>query len=72
MKLEEDIGPDRRIEIETDDEENEAEIACQNEEGDTESDVESPSRDNSNACIDCHSPSWPQSYRYIVPIFFIF
>ncbi|KAL2502837.1 Transmembrane amino acid transporter family protein [Forsythia ovata] len=63
MKLEEDFGPDRRIEIETDDEENEAERACQNDEDDTESDVESSSRDHSNSCIDCHSPSWPQTYR---------
>ncbi|CAI9783267.1 unnamed protein product [Fraxinus pennsylvanica] len=69
MKLEEDIWPDRRIEIETDDEENEAEIACQNGEDDTGSDVESPSRDHSNPCIDCPSPSWPQSYRKSLDMF---
>ncbi|XP_059669797.1 amino acid transporter AVT1D-like [Cornus florida] len=61
MKLDEEYGLDRRIGFETDDEENQAERAYQNDDNDdTDSDIVLPSR---NASIDLNSPSWPQTYR---------
>ncbi|XP_073275379.1 amino acid transporter AVT1G-like isoform X2 [Primulina huaijiensis] len=65
MKLEEeDFGPDRMIQIETDDEENEAERVCHNHEDDSESDITRPSRDPSFNGMDSDPcGSWPQSYR---------
>ncbi|KAI3473892.1 hypothetical protein Pfo_028073 [Paulownia fortunei] len=69
-QLEEEFGPDRAIEIETDDEENEAERVCHDHEDDTESDVTGPSRHPSNDSLD-HDPSpfWPQSYRQSVDMY---
>lgn len=68
MKLEEDdFGPDRMIQIETDDEENEAERVCHNHEDDSESDITRPSRDPSFSGMDSDPcGSWPQSYRYML------
>ncbi|KZV57202.1 vacuolar amino acid transporter 1-like [Dorcoceras hygrometricum] len=64
MKLEEEFGPDRMIQIETDDEENEAERVCHNHEDDSESDITLSSRDPSFAGMDSDPcGSWPQSYR---------
>ncbi|PIN17068.1 Amino acid transporter [Handroanthus impetiginosus] len=60
---EEEFGPDRAIEIETDDEENEAE-RCLDHDDDTESDNTDPNQCLSNDCLDHDSaPFWPQSYR---------
>lgn len=66
QQLEKELGPDRAIEIETDDEENEAERVCHDLEYDTESDITGPCRGGlSSDCLD-HDAStfWPQSYRY--------
>lgn len=66
-QLEEEFGPDRAIEIETDDEENEAERVCHDHENDNESDITGLSRVPSNDNLDPDpSPCWPQSYRYIL------
>ncbi|KAK9290734.1 hypothetical protein L1049_008910 [Liquidambar formosana] len=62
MKLEDDLGLDRCIEFETDDEEDLAERDCENED-DSESDFSAPSRNPSINQMDCNIPSWPQSYR---------
>ncbi|XP_011094890.1 vacuolar amino acid transporter 1 [Sesamum indicum] len=65
QQLEKELGPDRAIEIETDDEENEAERVCHDLEYDTESDITGPCRGGlSSDCLD-HDAStfWPQSYR---------
>ncbi|CAK9179451.1 unnamed protein product [Ilex paraguariensis] len=62
MKVDEEFESDRVIEVETDDEENQAERICENGD-DSESDFTCPSRHLSSDCIDCNSPSWPQSYR---------
>ena len=62
-KLDEDLGPDREDEFQTDDEENQAERVC---DLDSESDVETvPSRNHSGNDID-DIPTWPQSYRYVL------
>ncbi|KAK3034267.1 hypothetical protein RJ639_032202 [Escallonia herrerae] len=64
MKMDEDYGvADRRIEVETDDEENQAERVCDSDDYDTESNSTVPSRNPSSTCVDSHSPSWPQSFR---------
>lgn len=68
MKMDEEFGPDRGIEVETDDEENEAERDCENGDNDTESDsTPPPSRNPSSTLVagevDPNSPSWPLSYR---------
>ncbi|XP_058215191.1 amino acid transporter AVT1E-like [Rhododendron vialii] len=63
MKGDEDLGPDRGMDFETDDEENQAERVCEDD-GDyeSESDVTAPSRSASmHQNID--NPTWPQSYR---------
>lgn len=53
------------IEVETDDEENQAERDCENDdEDDTDSDCTAASRDSSNPPIDS-SLSWPQSFRFL-------
>uniref|UniRef100_A0A5B7B409 Putative vacuolar amino acid transporter 1-like n=1 Tax=Davidia involucrata TaxID=16924 RepID=A0A5B7B409_DAVIN len=62
MKQDEDFEGDRRIDFETDDEENQAERDCEDGD-DTDSDRTVPSRDASNSCIDLNNVSWPQSYR---------
>ncbi|XP_021620960.1 amino acid transporter AVT1D isoform X2 [Manihot esculenta] len=61
MKRDEDLGRDRGDEFQTDDEENQAERACESH-YDTESDYSSPAH-NSNNSIEAAIPSWPQSYR---------
>ncbi|KAG9152305.1 hypothetical protein Leryth_025633 [Lithospermum erythrorhizon] len=61
MKMDEEFEGDRILEIETDDEENEAERDCDD---DTESDMnDNSSRRPSFDNIVQNSPSWPQSYR---------
>ncbi|KAK4480969.1 hypothetical protein RD792_011831 [Penstemon davidsonii] len=64
-QLEEEFGPDRVIEIGTDDEDNEAERVCHNhdEEDDTESDASVPLNSNSLSRNHIDSDPWPQSYR---------
>ncbi|KAK4419048.1 Amino acid transporter AVT1D [Sesamum alatum] len=64
QQLEKELGPDRAIEIETDDEENEAERVCHDLEDDTESDITGLRGALSSDCLD-HDVSnfWPQSYR---------
>ncbi|XP_061353331.1 amino acid transporter AVT1D [Gastrolobium bilobum] len=61
MKLDEDLGPDREDDFQTDDEENQADRVFETlDDDDTESDNSPPSRNLSNeAAI---SPTWPQSY----------
>ncbi|XP_051130607.1 amino acid transporter AVT1D-like isoform X2 [Andrographis paniculata] len=60
-QLDQEFGQDRAIEIETDDEENEAQRFC--DENDSESDT-CASRGCSNECLAGDSqPPWPQSYR---------
>ncbi|KAF3449165.1 hypothetical protein FNV43_RR09893 [Rhamnella rubrinervis] len=67
-KLDEDLGPDREDEFQTDDEENQAERVCDLE-ADTESDVETvPSRNHSSNDID-DTPAWPQSYRQSIDMY---
>ncbi|KAI4341842.1 hypothetical protein MLD38_026517 [Melastoma candidum] len=67
MKLDEDLGPDREDEFQTDDEENQAER--DGEFGDEEDDddlghgVDDMSRISSGVQHDSSGPSWPQSYR---------
>ncbi|KAL0451131.1 UNVERIFIED_CONTAM: Amino acid transporter AVT1D [Sesamum latifolium] len=65
QQLEKELGPDRAIEIETDDEENEAERVCNDLEYDTESDITGPCRGGlSSDCLDQDASTfWPQSYR---------
>lgn len=65
MKLNEDLGPDRGDEFQTDDEENEAETIWWHED-DTESEVTVSSRSPSDNNVDLNNPSWPQSYRYVL------
>ncbi|KAI8556664.1 hypothetical protein RHMOL_Rhmol05G0271500 [Rhododendron molle] len=64
MKGDEDLGPDRGMDFETDDEENQAERVCEDSDDDdyeSESDVTAPSRSASmHQNID--NPTWPQSY----------
>ncbi|KAK7339674.1 hypothetical protein VNO77_20355 [Canavalia gladiata] len=61
MKLDEDLGPDRGDDFQTDDEENQAERVFEHLGDDTESDKTPPSPSFSSE--DSPSPSWPQSYR---------
>ena len=64
MKLDEDLGPDREDEFQTDDEENQAERVFIHMDDDTESDGTVPSQNSSTENIDISSnPTWPQSYR---------
>ncbi|KAI3435350.1 Aa_trans domain-containing protein [Psidium guajava] len=72
MKLDEDLGPDRQDEFQTDDEENQAERNCgyDDDEDVSQSDDLSPaSRNLSDDCNDVNPPSWPQSYRQSMDIF---
>lgn len=66
MKLDEDLGPDREDDFQTDDEENQADRDFENsddDDDDSESDNNnsSPSRNLSNGVA--INPQWPQSYR---------
>ncbi|KAI3507411.1 hypothetical protein L1887_22396 [Cichorium endivia] len=72
MKIDEEFVPDRRIEVETDDEENEAEIHCDavdNEDDETGSDSELISAQENPSFItalqsqNCAIEPWPQTYR---------
>ncbi|KAL7248361.1 hypothetical protein ACSBR2_003139 [Camellia fascicularis] len=70
MNKDEDFGPDRRIEFETDDEENQAERDCENnddDDDDTDSDgiVPSPTPSNSNII----ETLWPQSFRQSMDLY---
>ncbi|KAF5953746.1 hypothetical protein HYC85_006602 [Camellia sinensis] len=68
MNKDEDFGPDRRIEFETDDEENQAERDCENnDDDDTDSDgiVPSPTPSNSNIL----ETLWPQSFRQSMDLY---
>lgn len=70
MKLDEDLGPDRQDEFQTDDEENQAERNCDYDDDDdvSQSDDLSPgSRNSSDNYVDVNTPSWPQSYRFLLP-----
>ncbi|XP_020976998.1 vacuolar amino acid transporter 1 isoform X6 [Arachis ipaensis] len=60
MKLEEDLGPDREDDFQTDDEENQGNRVFDNLDDDSESDSSVLSQKLSNDNI---MPSWPQSYR---------
>ncbi|KAL1549217.1 amino acid transporter AVT1D-like isoform X1 [Salvia divinorum] len=63
-QLEEEFGMDRAIEIETDDEDDEAERVCHDNDDDNESDITGLSRVPSHDFMDPDiAPSWPQSYR---------
>lgn len=64
MKLDEDLGPDREDDFQTDDEENQGQRVFENLDDQTDSDnSQAPSRNLSNEVP--LSPSWPQSYRYV-------
>ncbi|XP_030475590.1 amino acid transporter AVT1D [Syzygium oleosum] len=72
MKLDEDLGPDRQDEFQTDDEENQAERNCDYDDDDdvSQSDDLSPgSRNSSDNYVDVNTPSWPQSYRQSMDMF---
>ncbi|RDX70114.1 Amino acid transporter AVT1D, partial [Mucuna pruriens] len=60
MKLDEDLGPDREDDFQTDDEENQADRVFEHLDDDTDSDNSPPSRSLSN---EVSITSWPQSYR---------
>ncbi|XAR50919.1 hypothetical protein NMG60_11005386 [Bertholletia excelsa] len=60
MNVDESLWPDRRIDFETDDEENEAERVCDNDD-DTDSAEAVQSQYVSNTCVD--NTLWPQSFR---------
>ncbi|XP_073261414.1 amino acid transporter AVT1E [Populus alba] len=62
MKIDEDLGPDREDQFQTDDEENQGERFCQSD-SDSESDCMDSSQYLSNNSFDVTTPSWPQSYR---------
>jgi hypothetical protein len=62
MKIDEDLGPDREDQFQTDDEENQGERFCQSD-SDSESDSMDSSQYLSNNSFDVTTPSWPQSYR---------
>ncbi|KAL9153133.1 hypothetical protein ABFS82_10G029900 [Erythranthe guttata] len=70
-QLEEELGRDRAIEIETDDEENEAERVCHDLDNyDTESNITGPSRAHSDDCLNPDPANfWPQSYRDSMDMF---
>lgn len=84
MKLDEEFLHDRDHSFLTDDEENQAELACSDDEhdgdddgrrGGANSDSSSPlSRDRSdNNLSDVSNPPWPQSYRYkLILCFFLY
>ncbi|KAK7292943.1 hypothetical protein RJT34_15801 [Clitoria ternatea] len=60
-KLDEDLGPDREDDFQTDDEENRAERVFEHLDDDSESDNSPPSPALSNDVA--YTPPWPQSYR---------
>ncbi|XP_059428033.1 amino acid transporter AVT1D-like [Corylus avellana] len=68
MKLNEDLGPDRGDEFQTDDEENEAERICWHED-DTESEDTVSSGSPSDKNMYLSNSSWPQSYRQSMDMF---
>ncbi|XP_047306817.1 amino acid transporter AVT1D-like [Impatiens glandulifera] len=68
MKGDDDFGPDRRIEFETDDEENEAQRACDSED-DSDSDSVDHSRHASGVYVDSDELLWPQSYRQSIDMY---
>ncbi|KAH6762081.1 hypothetical protein C2S52_019514 [Perilla frutescens var. hirtella] len=69
-QLEEEFGMDRAIEIETDDEDDEAERVCHDNEDDNESDITGLSRVPSYDLIDTDfGTSWPQSYRQTMDMY---
>ncbi|RWR81604.1 vacuolar amino acid transporter 1 [Cinnamomum micranthum f. kanehirae] len=69
MKTDEELGHDRRVEFETDDEENEAETVADSDEVDDDDDTEcsktssSNKSDQSDDGLGNYVSSWPQSYR---------
>lgn len=71
MKMDEEFVPDRRMEVETDDEDNEAETDCpeDDEDDETGSDCELPPSSHSH--INYTNDPWPQTYRYIWPPFIL-
>lgn len=60
MKLDEDLGPDRQDDFQTDDEENQADRVFENLD-DSESDNSPPARNLSNEIY--FNTTWPQTYR---------
>lgn len=76
MRLDEEFGADRVLQIETDDEENEADDYKIEDDDDSGSDstLHSPVHEPSHSQIGPHdSPTWPQSYRYfliLLPLLF--
>lgn len=61
MKLDEDLGPDREDDFQTDDEENQAHRVFDHLDDDTDSDNTPLSRNLSNEEVPI--TTWPQSYR---------
>lgn len=56
----EDLGPDREVGFQTDDEENQAERVFEHLDSESESEI---SELNKSGDIDAVNASWPQSYR---------
>lgn len=73
MKTDEELGHDRRVEFETDDEENEAETVADSDDVDDDDDTEcsktssSNKSDQSDDGLGNYVSSWPQSYRLGFP-----
>lgn len=75
MKTDEELGHDRRVEFETDDEENEAETVADSDEVDDDDDDDtecsktssSNKSDQSDDGLGNYVSSWPQSYRLGAP-----
>lgn len=69
MKTDEELGHDRGLEFETDDEENEAETVADSDEEEEDDDDSDCSKTSSPNCSDDrlsnYSSSWPQSYRLV-------
>ncbi|KAH7866224.1 hypothetical protein Vadar_017354 [Vaccinium darrowii] len=63
MKGDEDLGRDRGIDFETDDEENQAETVYDDDDDETESDVTAPPSRSVSMYQNIDNPTWPQSYR---------
>lgn len=63
MKIDEEFVPDRRIEVETDDEENEAERDCNDTDDDETGSDECGQLPPSSHSHNCNNDPWPQTYR---------
>lgn len=63
IKMDEEYGLDRAIEVGTDDEENEAETYCVASTDDDDDDDDNINHHSDDVMADSHH-AWPQTYRY--------